>query len=176
MSRHFRRHGDGVRMQLEEIELELLHSLQSGLRGALEGADPGDPVMRRLFPPTVGDDEEADRELRGMIHDDLLRSRLASLDTLLDLLQRGTRRGRAVRVDLVDEEPFVVLGVLNDLRLAIGAQVGIERLDRERLDPDDPVTYRVAVMDHLAWLQEQLLGVLDPESTRVYEDEDLDEL
>ena len=172
MTRHFRRHGEAVRMQLEAVEVELLHSLQRGLRAALEGADPHDPVVRRLFPATVGDDEEADRELRGLIHDDLLRSRLASLDTLLELLDKGTRRGRTVRVDLVEEEPLVVLGVLNDLRLAIGAQVGIEDLDRDRLDPDDPVTYRVAVMDHLAWLQEQLLHVLDPESTRVHDEEE----
>ncbi len=171
MSGHFRAHGDGVRMQLERIEVELLHSLQQGLRAALEGSDPADPVVRRLFPPTVGDDEEADRELRGLIHDDLLRQRLEGLDTLLGLLERGTRRGRAIRVDLAEEEPLVVLGVLNDLRLAIGAQVGIEQVDRERLDPDDPVTYRVAVMDHLAWLQEQLLAVLDPESTRVHDEE-----
>ena len=63
-----------------------------------------------------------------------------------------------------------MLGVLNDLRLAIGAQVGIESLERDRLDPDDPVTYRVAVMDHLGWLQEQLLHVLDPSSTRIHDE------
>lgn len=170
MSRHFRRHGDGVRMQLDAIEVDLLHGLEQGLRAALEGNDIDDPVVARLFPPTVGGDDEADRELRGLIHDDLLRSRLASLDTLLALLERGTRRGRGIRVDLVDEEPLLVLGVLNDLRLAIGAQVGIGSLEREQLDPDDPVTYRVAVMDHLAWLQEQLLQVLDPASTRVHDE------
>ena len=157
-------------MQLDAIEVDLLHGLEQGLRAALEGNDADDPVVARLFPSTVGGDDEADRELRGLIHDDLLRSRLASLDTLLGLLERGTRRGRGIRVDLVDEEPLLVLGVLNDLRLAIGAQVGIETLEREQLHPDDPVTYRVAVMDHLAWLQEQLLQVLDPASTRVHDE------
>jgi hypothetical protein len=171
VSRHFRRHGDAVRMQLEAVEVELLQSLQQGLRAALEGGDHRDPIVRRLFPATVSDDDEADQELRGLIHDDLLRTRLDGLDTLLGLLERGTRRSGGVRVDLVEEEPMVVLGVLNDLRLAIGAQVGIENLDREALDPEDPVTYRVAVMDHLAWLQEQLLQVLDPASTRVHDEE-----
>lgn len=170
MSRHFRRHDDGVRMQLGDVEVELLHGLQRGLRAALEGSDPHDPVVRRLFPPTVRGDQEADHELRGLIHDDLLRSRLDGLHTLLELLERGTRRGRGIRVELVEEEPLLVLGVLNDLRLAIGAQVGIESLERDRLDPDDPVTYRVAVMDHLGWLQEQLLHVLDPSSTRIHDE------
>jgi hypothetical protein len=159
-------------MQLEAVEVELLQSLQQGLRNTLEGGDHRDPIVRRLFPATVSDDDEADRELRGLIHDDLLRTRLEGLDTLLALLERGTRRGGSVRVELVEDEPMVVLGVLNDLRLAIGAQVGIEQLDRDELDPEDPVAYRVAVMDHLAWLQEQLLHVLDPASTRVYDEEE----
>lgn len=159
-------------MQLEPFEVDLLHELRDGLAGVLRDGDPEDPVTRRLFPPAVGDDPGADDELRDMIRDDLLRQRLDGLDRLLALLERGSARGRTVRVDLVDEEPLVVLGVLNDLRLAIGAQVGIEELDRERLEPDDPAAYRVAVMDHLAWLQEQLLSVVDPASTRVYEEGD----
>lgn len=159
-------------MQLDQVEVELLQRLQQGLTEVLEGADPADPVVRRLFPPTVGGDEDADRELRDMIHDDLLRQRLSGLATLLELLERGAHRGRSVRVDLDDEESLLVLGVLNDLRLSIGAQVGIEGLDRDRLDPEDPATYRIAVMDHLAWLQEQLLAVLDPEATRVHDEEE----
>ena len=172
MSRHFRRHGDGVRMQLDQVEVDLLRSLQQGLRDVLEGGDLEDPIVRRLFPSAVTGDEEADHELRDMIHDDLRLQRLSGLDALMGLIERGTRRGRQVRVDLDEEEPLLVLGVLNDLRLAIGAQVGIEELDREQLDPDDPATYRVAVMDHLAWLQEQLLHVLDPDVTRVHEEDE----
>lgn len=159
-------------MELEAVEVELLQSLQQGLRAALRNADHSDPIVGRLFPATVRGDEDADRELRDMIHDDLLRDRLDGLDTLLGLLERGTRRGGGARVDLVEDEPVAVLGVLNDLRLAIGAQVGIEELDRDTLEADDAVTYRLAVMDHLAWLQEQLLQVLDPASTRVHEEDE----
>ncbi len=172
MSRTFRRHGDGVRMHLQDFEVELLETLQAALASALERADPEDPVVRRLFPATVTGDEEADADLRGMIHEDLLGDRLRGLEALLDLLERGTPKGRAVRVDLEDDEPMLVLGVLNDLRLAIGAQVDIEHLDRTSIDPKGPVAYRLAVMDHLAWLQEQLLRVIDPVSTTVYEEEE----
>lgn len=159
-------------MQLEEFEVELLETLHAALKAALEAGDPGDPIVRRLFPATVTGDGEADADLRDMIHEDLLRDRLTGLDALLDLLGRGTPRGGTIRVELVDDEPLLVLGVLNDLRLAIGAQVDIERLDREDVDPTGPVAYRLAVMDHLAWLQEQLLRVIDPPSSRVYEEEE----
>lgn len=172
MSKTFRRHGDGVRMQLEDFEIELLETLRTALKAALEAGDPRDPVVRRLFPATVTGDDEADADLRGMIHEDLLRDRLTGLDALLDILERATGRGRAHRVDLVEEEPMLVLGVLNDLRLAIGAQVDIEHLEREQVDPRGPTAYRLAVMDHLAWLQEQLLRVVDPPASRVYEEEE----
>ncbi|HEX9888563.1 MAG TPA: DUF2017 family protein, partial [Nitriliruptorales bacterium] len=49
-----------------------------------------------------------------------------------------------------------------DLRLALGARVGIAHLDRDELDEDHPAAWSVAVMDHFAWLQEQLILVLDP--------------
>jgi hypothetical protein len=170
MSHTFRRHGDGVRMHLEDFEVELLVAMQRALRANLEERDPDDPIVRRLFPSAVRGDEEADAELRGMIHDDLLDERLRGLESLVALLERGRRKGTALRVDLHEDEPLLVLGVLNDLRLAIGAQVGVEHLDRDTLDRDDPDAYRVAVMDHFAWMQEQLLRVLDPESVRVHEE------
>jgi hypothetical protein len=173
VTRSFKRHGQRLRMQLEPVEVDLLRSIRTALHQALETNDPADPVIRRLFPATVTGDDEADDDLRGMIHDGLLESRLAGLDALTELLDRGTlHRGDVLRIELVDDEPLLVLGVLNDLRLAIGARVGIEELDRESLDPDDSTTYRLAVMDHLAWLQEQLLAELDPPAVRVYEEED----
>ena len=159
-------------MQLEPVEVELLRSTRRALRHALETGDPADPILRRLFSPTVTGDADADAELRSMIHDDLLADRLAGLDALVEVLDRGrTRGGDVLRVDLVDEEPLLVLGVLNDLRLAIGARLGIEELERDA-EHDDETRYRLAVMDHLAWLQEQLLAVLDPEAVRVHEEED----
>lgn len=171
MSRAFRRQGDTIRMQLEAVEVDLLHAMRDGLREVLLGGDPDDPVVRRLFPATVVGDDEADRELRRLLRDDLLQSRLSGLEELTDLLAHGVEHRGQLRVRLSPEEAALVLGVLNDLRLAVGAQVGIETLERDELDPDDPVAYRLAVMDHLAWLQEQLLAVLDPASVTPYDGE-----
>jgi hypothetical protein len=170
VTRSFRRHGDHIRMQLEPIEVELLQTTRDGVRAALAGGDVSDPIVQRLFPRALDGDEEADTELRRLLHDDLLASRLAGLDALVELLERGRPHRGTLRVDLRDDEPLLVLGVLNDLRLAIGARVGMEALDRSELTEDDPVTYRLAVMDHLAGLQEQLISILDPPSVSVHQD------
>lgn len=168
MSRAFRRQGDHIRMQLDPVEVELLRSLRDGLRGTLSTGDGDDPVVRRLFPSAVLGDEEADHELRRLLRDELLQARLSGLEALADLLDRGVEHRGSVRVRLDGEEAALVLGVLNDLRLAIGARIGVEHLERDDVGPDDPVAYRLAIMDHLAWLQEQLLAILDPASVAHY--------
>lgn len=175
MSRSFRRHGAGIRMQLAAGEVALLRSMRDGLRAVLEDGAPDDPVVARLFPAAVSGDAEADEELRRLLRDELLTARLSALDDLHALLEQGRSSRGGLRVDLDAEQAVLVLGVLNDLRLAIGARVGIEQLEREQLPTDEATTQRLAVMDHLGWLQEQLLAVLDPPSVQVHHDTGLEE-
>ncbi len=162
MSRVFHRKGDRIRAEFAPEEVELLRHLQEGVRSALAGNDPSDAVQARLFPAAVTGDARADEELRAMLRDDLLASRQAGLDALVAILDRcEPHRGR-LRVELTADEPMLVLGVLNDVRLAIGARVGIEELERDEVAADDPAAYRLAIMDYLGWWQEQLLELLDP--------------
>lgn len=166
------RRDDGVRLRLHPWEVSLLRRLRDGLVATLREQDEGDPVVARLFPRVVEDDDEEDRELRALIGSELLTSRLDGLRALLDILERGRRvRGR-IQVDLVEDEPHLVLGVLNDLRLALGARLGIEDVDRSTVSQDDPAAPMLAVMDHLAWLEEQFLAVLDPAALEFYDDLD----
>lgn len=160
MSRVFRSHGADIRAQFEPQEVELLRTLEQGVAATLEHGDDADPVIERLFPTAVAGDEEADTELRRLLRDELLESRQAGLRALSEILDRARPHRGRLRVDLVDDEPLLVLGVLNDLRLAIGARIGIEHLDREDIPDDDALRYRLAVMDHLGWWQEQLLVLL----------------
>ncbi len=73
-------------------------------------------------------------------------------------------------MDLVEEEPVLVLGVLNDMRLALGARVGLDHVELRDLAVDEDTAGSLAVMDYLAMWQEQLLSVLDPPSTAHYDD------
>jgi hypothetical protein len=159
-----RRVGDRIRLQLEPPETELLRSLHEGLVATLEDPTASDPVIDRLFPSTVVGDDEADAEVRMLLRDELLEQRRSGLAALVRLLDEGSVvRGRT-RLDLAEDDAALVLGVLNDLRLAIGARIDVEHLDRGTLTDDDPVVSNLAVMDHLGWMQEQLLGALDPGS------------
>lgn len=153
-----------VRLELDPFEYELLQSLPGELRSLLEDPDPADPAVERLFPTAVVDDERTDAEVRELIHDDLLRERLDGLDAMADILQRGERRRGRIRVDLVDDEPALVLGVLNDVRLTLACRVGLDRLERDEIGPEHPAAPTIAVVNHLAWIQEQLLHVIDPPS------------
>jgi hypothetical protein len=166
MSRVFQAHGDVIRAQFEPQEVELLRTLEQGVSQTLEHADDSDPIIERLFPTAVVGDDDADAELRRLLRSELLGSRQAGLRALVEILDRARPHRGRLRVDLTDDEPLLVLGVLNDLRLAIGARIGIENLDREDIPDDDALRYRLAVMDHLGWWQEQLITLLDqPEDT-----------
>lgn len=171
MTPAFVAHGDAVRMQLRDEEVDLLRRLRDELEAVLHAGEHDDAVTRRLFPPAVTGDDEADDELRRLMHDDLLQSRLGALQEVLGYLDRADRHRRRHVVDLVDEEPALVLGVFNDMRLALGARVGHDLLEgRDELVADDPRLPTLAVMDHLAMWQEQLLAVLDPVSTSHYDE------
>ncbi len=176
MIRRFRQHGDAVRARFVPFEVDLFRSLHEQLDLVLHAPDQADPVVRRLFPPPVLGDPEAEREVRAMLGPDLLAARREGLQAFAAILDRLVEHRGVLRVDLVDDEPYLVLGVVNDLRLAIGASLDIEALDRGSLTEDDPVVYRLAVMDHLAAIQEQLLELLDPPSVSYARDLDVDEL
>lgn len=166
MSPSVRRQADHVRLELDPFELELLRSLPAGLKALLEAPDPADPAIARLFPACVVADDQADVELRRLIFDDLLRDRLEGLQALNAILDRAERRRGRYRIELVEDEPALVLGVLNDVRLTLGARLGIEHLERADVHVDHPAAATLAVMDHLAWIQEELLRVIDPPSSQ----------
>ena len=164
MSRPFRRVGDHIRMELEDYDLELLRALPRDLRDILDSPDPDDPVVKRLFPPYVLDDERADAEVRRLVYDDLLREKISSLEDLVKVLERGAWHRDRFRVELAEDEPAMFLGVLNDLRLTLGARIGIDHLDRDEVDERHPAAGTIAVIDHFGWLQHELLRLLDPAS------------
>lgn len=165
MSRTFRRVGDVVRATFHPAEVELIRRLHEELLTSLQVRDPDDPVIRRLFPPAVLGDAEVEDQVRALLDDALLADRLSALGMLVELLDRGTTHRGRLRTDLVEDEPLVVLRVLNDVRLAIGARLDVEALDRDAVTAEDPEAYPLAIMDHLAWWQEQIVSIIDPPST-----------
>jgi uncharacterized protein DUF2017 len=160
----FKRVGGGrVRVRLAHDEVAVLRGLPDQLRSVLaEGED--EPVNRRLFPPAYLDvaDIEHDAEYRRLMHDDLVKEKLANLDLVTDTLARGTTSVRRWTVELTGEEAAAWLGVLNDLRLALGVRLDITEDYDGDVDDTDPRAPAFRLLSYLGWLEEQLLEALRP--------------
>jgi hypothetical protein len=158
----FRRVGrDRVRVRLGQDEVTVLRGLPEQLRAVLtEPAD--DPVNRRLFPPAYlePDDAERDAEYRRLMHDDLVQAKLADLEVVTGTLARGTPTMRRWTVDLTVEEATAWLGVLNDLRLALGVRLEITEDFDGQVDDADPRAPAMHLLSYLGWLEEHLLEAL----------------
>jgi hypothetical protein len=155
-------------LELRSEEVQMLRTLSQQLRRRLEGGHRAgdDPVVARLFPQAVRDDEAEDRSARALIHDDVLRRRLAHLDQLLAVLGEQDEP-----VLLTDDQPQLLLGVLNDLRLSLAVSAGLDRPKEERGELDAAAEQAAAMLDWMAWWQERVLRDIDPDALRFYDEE-----
>jgi len=158
----FKRIGrDRLRVRLTQDEVAVLRGLPDQLRTVL-GEDEDEPVNRRLFPPAYLDvaDVERDSEYRRLMHDDLVEEKLANLDLVTGSIGRGSTTVRRWTVELTDEEAAAWLGVLNDLRLALGVRLDITEDFDGDVDDTDPRAPALRLLSYLGWLEEQLLDAL----------------
>jgi hypothetical protein len=129
-------------------------SLLRGLPAALDdliAAQPGDPSLRRLFPP-ASEDAELEAEYQGLVGDELLGGHRASLHALAETVDRD---------QVSEEELHVWLGALNDLRLVLGTRLGVtEETYEEGIDEMDPQADDLALYAYLTWLQDGILQAL----------------
>jgi hypothetical protein len=158
----FKRVGDDrVRVRLGHDEVAVLRGLPDQLRSVL--ADGGDePVNQRLFPPAYLDvaDVERDTEYHRLMHDDLVKEKLANLDLVTESLARGSTSVRRWTVELTAGEAAAWLGVLNDLRLALGVRLDITEDFDGDVDDTDPRASALRLLSYLGWLEEQLLDAM----------------
>jgi Domain of unknown function (DUF2017) len=137
-------------LRLSPEERALLVGLASELRAQLEG-EPGDPSLRRLFPPAYEDDVD-ERSYRELMGGELLDGRREALE----LLARTAGQKR-----LSAEEADAWLRALNDLRLVLGTRLDVqEDTPLDELRPGDARAQGLAVYGYLSWIQEQLVAAL----------------
>jgi hypothetical protein len=142
--------GGGVELRLSRDERSLLSGLVAELRALLDGA-PGNPSLRRLFPPAYEDDDD-ERAYRDLMGGELLDGRRAALELIADTVDRDR---------LTAEEADTWLRALNDLRLVLGTRLDVQE-DMFATEPDlsDPRGHALAVYAYLSWIQEQLVEAL----------------
>ena len=142
--------GGEVRLRLSRDERSLLAGLAEELRALLDGA-PGDPSLRRLFPPAYDEDKD-ERAYRDLMGGELLDGRRAALDLVAETVDRDR---------LSAEEADTWLRALNDLRLVLGTRLDVqENTFAEEPDLNDPRGHALAIYAYLSWIQEQLVEAL----------------
>lgn len=139
--------GGGYELHLEDWERDVLAALPEQVVSLLETDDPS---VRRLFPP-VYDDPERDAEVARLMREDLVDRHRATLTTVART---------ASMTELSEEELNEWVAGLNQLRLVLGTQLGLERDDQELEPADDAEAQRIAVYHWLTMLQEDGVAAL----------------
>ena len=106
--------------------------------------DDADPDLRRLYPTAYPDDPERDADYSGLVHDDLVRTRIAAADTVMATAE-------AVSLDAVQLAAW--MQVLNGLRLLLGTRLNLSETDEFDPDADDAPTR--ALLSWLGFLLEE---------------------
>jgi len=152
---------DRFALRLDKQERRVLGSLIDELRDALrdhEGGagwsgpagDPADPVAR-LYPPAFPDDAEAESAWADLVRpglDDARTRRLERMETTL------------AADELDDVAASAWLGALNDMRLVLGAQLGIAEDDPPPSRAGDPDATRRMIFDYLGYLVASFVDAL----------------
>lgn len=119
----------------------------------------------RLYPATTAD-PRLDRDLRDLVHPDLVEGRRVAFEAVGDILSEV--EDHTDRLDLDDEQAVAFLGVVNDIRISLAAAVDLPALlDNEGHLPDsveESTESTVRLVEWLAYLQEQVLSSVAPES------------
>jgi hypothetical protein len=120
-------------------EVAMMQMLLAEVRGLVVAAEENE-AQKRLFPRVYLDptEEVAESELQSLVHDDLVKQRVAGFDEIERQLAVGVPDGEFVRLVLDDDQTEQFLRAVNDMRLAIAASLGLDQAanNTEAADPN----------------------------------------
>jgi hypothetical protein len=138
----------GYRLDLPSAERDVVRRLLPQLRELLLEPEP-DPRVQRLFPVAHPDDAGAQAEFEELVRDDLVASRLASIDQVEATLDA---------TELDDDQLMAWLQAINSVRLVLGTILDVSEEDSGRdVDDDDPEAGTWALYGYLSFLLDQLV-------------------
>ncbi|MBM4470747.1 DUF2017 domain-containing protein [Prescottella equi] len=180
--------GPKLRSEMDAHEAAVLRSLVTSVSGLLEeraasaptdelaaltglrtgnSETPSDEVLARLLPDfqrpdpdkaDSGDDTErgnVNSALRSLHEPDIIDDKLAAGSVILQ-----TVPAEGGKVVLTPEQADAWLAGLNDVRLALGTNLGIDSDTPDEVDPDDPRAPHYDVYHWLTWMQDSLVQAL----------------
>ena len=152
------------RLELPRLEATLLASLPARLEHVLGDPGANRRVIERLFPASYADAKEelAHRRLLGGTLLDQRRAMLRDVRRLFVAAPTG-RQGTTLLLGEVEIDVF--LRFVNDLRLVLATELGIEKnLGETVVAPDDPAAPQYSLLVWLAGLESIVLAALAGES------------
>jgi hypothetical protein len=144
--------GDRYRLNFAGEERALVERLVDQLRGLVTQAPDDDPRIRRLFPTAYHDDPERDSEYRRLMREELVASRLGSLETVAATLERD---------EVNEAELGALMRSVNAIRLVLGTLLDLDDdTDPTEVDPDDPLFAEYQLYFWLSWVLEHVVEAL----------------
>ena len=127
---------DGLIVRFSASEADLLASVAQHVAELLAGYEDrdGDPALERLLPDGYRDNAENADEFLRFTQTELVDEKVAAALGIVDALKPRTDKG-AAHVLLSQPEAVAWLRSLNDIRLALGARLGI--VDEDSRPPLD---------------------------------------
>ncbi len=133
---------------------------------------PDDPVLARLLPSAYREDDEAAAEFRRFTETELRASKAGSAAAVVAALEEaglpaeaGVSTDLVIDVELGPDEVLPFLKALTDMRLAVATRLDVQEGDEEfwdSLPEDDPRSHMHDIYEWLGYLQETLVGAVDP--------------
>ena len=126
-------------LDLDPDEKHLLRRLLGEVRDLVTTAPVGDAKMQRLFPPAYTDDAEGEADYQRLMREELVASRLSSIETVDAILVAEDRTLTSAEVDAFAQN-------LNAIRLILGTLLNVGE------DDDDADSPELALYQFLSWL------------------------
>lgn len=160
------RHGDRFTMRIGRDERKLVVRLLSELVQLLRSDDAeAQHLLNRLFPVVYPDDPELEAEYQRLMRDDLVQSKVASIEMV-----RGVFGGRGSTVSLSEGELMAFMQSTNSVRLVLGTLLNItdDDDDEDELDDVDEASGEAmqsperALYVYLSWMLDASVNALTP--------------
>jgi len=147
------RHGDGFTLHIGTDERLVVAGLLTELRDMQTDPDAADAVAR-LFPVVHPTDPVEEEEWQRLMREELVTSRRAAIDTVVEVLQRPGRK-----IPVSADEMHVFVQAVNSIRLVLGTVLEVAE-DEDEVPPELLESPEYALYGYLSFVLDASVRVL----------------